>query len=87
MRRKSLLPLERLTHQPNDFAGFGVTVGLEFGIDQFITHFNLEFAGVRRRQYKIPDIEFKVFQQIGCQAHGPVGVVSNCAVDDFNINH
>ena len=42
----AILFTKRLPHQPNDFARFGVTVGLQFGIDQVITNSDLEFATI-----------------------------------------
>ena len=37
---------DQLSHQPGHFTGFGVTVGLEFGIYQTIVYFDLELASV-----------------------------------------
>lgn len=62
-----------------------MTVGLEFGIDQRITYHDLEPASVRRDQGQVPDVVLELFEQLICQAHGPVGVVSNRTVDDFDI--
>ena len=73
--------------RPSHLAGFGVTVGLEFGVDQLVSNRDLELAAVRRDQAQVPDVVLEFFQQFICQAHGPVGVVSNSAVDDFDVYH
>ena len=62
-----------------------MTVGLEFGIDQRIVYLDLEPTTVRRDQGQVPDIILELFQQFIRQAHGPVGIVSNSAVDDFDV--
>lgn len=76
-----------LPHQPQHFARFGVTVGLEFGIDQPVVHTDLELASIRRYQGQALEVVLKFFEQFICQAHGPVGVVSYSAVDDFDVYH
>jgi hypothetical protein len=73
------------SHQPNHLARFRVTVSLELGIDQLIVYLDLEPASVRRDQGQDPDLILELFEQVVCQAHGPVGVVSNRTVDDFDI--
>jgi hypothetical protein len=62
-----------------------VTVGLEFGIDQFVVHTDLELAAVRGDQGQTLDVVLERLKQVICQAHGPVGVVSYSAVDDFDV--
>ena len=57
-----ILLVERFLHQPDYFTGFGVAVGLELGIDQFIANSNLEFTAIRRNQHEIPNAVFKIFQ-------------------------
>lgn len=64
-----------------------MTVGLEFGIHQVLVHFDLEFAAIRRDQGQVPDVVLEFFQDFICQAHGPVGIMSNSAVDDFDVYH
>lgn len=64
-----------------------MAVGLEFGIDQAIVHFDLELASVRRDQGQAHKFVLEFFQQFIGQAHGPVGVVSNSAIDDFDVYH
>jgi hypothetical protein len=64
-----------------------VTVGLEFGINQTVVYFDLEPASVRRDQGQAIELVLEFLEQIICQAHGPVGVVSYGAVDDFDVYH
>ena len=64
-----------------------MTVGLEFGIDQFVVHTDFELASVRRDQGQVFDIVLEVLKQVVRQAHGPVGVVSYSAIDDFDVQH
>ena len=74
-----------LPHQHQHLAGFGVTAGLELGVDQLVSNRDLEPAAVRRDQGQAPDIILELFQQFIRQAHGPVGVVSYGAVDDLDV--
>jgi hypothetical protein len=64
-----------------------MTVGLEFGIDQFIVHADLEPASVRGDQGQFLDVVLELLEQVICQAYGPVRVVSYSAVDDFDVYH
>ena len=64
-----------------------MTVGLEFGIDQFVSNCNLEPASVRRDKSQVPNIVLELFEQFIGQAHGPVGVMSYSAVDDLDVYH
>ena len=61
--------------------------GLEFGIDQLIVHTDLELASVRGDQGQALDIVLEFLEQVVCQAHGPVSIMSNSAVDDFDVYH
>ena len=80
-----ILTLERLLHQTHNLTGFGVTVALELGIDQLVSDRDLESAPVRGDQGQVSDIILELFEQFIRQAHGPVGVVSYSAVDDFDV--
>ena len=64
-----------------------MTFGLEFGIDQLSVHADLEAASVRGNERHRFDDVLEFFEQIFFQAHGPVGVVSDCAVDNFDLKH
>ena len=64
-----------------------MAVGFEFGIDQLGIHLDFEFASVRGNQYQGLEIEFKLLQQFIGQAHGPVSVMSDGTVNDFNREH
>ena len=33
------------------------------------------------------DVVLELLEQVVCQAHGPVGVMSDSAIDDFNFYH
>jgi hypothetical protein len=64
-----------------------VTVGLELGIDQALVYFDFELASVRRDQGQALKLVLEFLEQVVCQAHGPVGVMSYSAVDDFDFDH
>ncbi len=68
-------------------AGLGMTLGLQFRVDQFPVHADLEAASVRGNEGYTFDLRLIILEQVTCQAHGPVGVVSNRAIDDFNFEH
>jgi hypothetical protein len=82
-----LILSNHFSYQPDHFTRFGVTVGLELGINQTVIYLDLELATVRRDQGQVPDIILELLKQFVCQAHGPVGVMSNRAVDDFDVDH
>ena len=63
-----------------------MTVGLELGVDQFVSNRDLEPATVRRNQGQVPDIILEFFQYFTGQAHGPVGIVSYSAVNDLDVS-
>ena len=61
-------------------------MGLELGVNQFVSNRDLEPASVRGDQGQIPNIIFEFFQDFAGQAHGPVGIVSYSAVNDLNVS-
>jgi hypothetical protein len=63
-----------------------VTSGLEFGVYQFIIHADFVPASLGRNESDTLDFRLDIFEKLVCQAYGPVGVVSNCAVDDGNLH-
>ena len=62
-----------------------MTQGLQLGIDQAVIHCDLELTSVRGNQGQVSDLVLEILEQVGRQAHGPVGVVSYSAVDDFDV--
>ena len=54
--------MDDLPHQTDDFAGFGVTVSLEFRINQRFVYFDLEPASVRRDQGQILDLVLELLK-------------------------
>lgn len=59
-----------------------MTSCLELGIQQGIIDGDLETASIGRNEGDALNLRFEVVQKLICQAHGPVGKVSNCAVSD-----
>jgi len=78
--------LNNFPHQPQHLTGFGVTMGLELGVNQFVSYRDLEPASVRGNQGQIPDIILEFLQDFAGQAHGPVGIVSYSAVNDLDVS-
>jgi hypothetical protein len=76
-----------LLYQPDHLAGFGVTPGLELGINQSVVDTDFVPASIGGDESHALDFRFEVFEQIACQAHGPVGVMSDRAVDDLDFHH
>jgi hypothetical protein len=58
--------------------------GLEFGIYQRTVHADLVPASLGRDECNALNLRLIVFEQFVCQAHGPVGVMSDCAIDNGN---
>ena len=59
-----------------------MTPRLEFGIDQLVVHTDLKPASLGGNKSQTLDFWFEILEQVICQAHGPVGVMSDCAVID-----
>jgi hypothetical protein len=78
---------DHFADQPDNFARFGMTFGLKFGIDQRSVHTDLEAASIRGNEGERFNQMLKLPEQVLFQAHGPVGVVSNRTVDDFDFKH
>ncbi len=64
-----------------------MTTELLFRKDQLPVHADLEPAPVRGEEIQRLDIHLELLEQIGCQAHGPVGVMSDRAIDDLDLKH
>ena len=59
--------------------------GLEFGVYQFIIHGDFVPASLRWDECNTLDLWLEISEQLVCQAHGPVGVVSNRTIDNGNL--
>jgi len=59
-----------------------VASSLEFGIEQLVIHSDLEPASIGGHEHERLDFRLEVRQQFICQADGPIGVVSNSAIND-----
>ena len=68
-------------------AGFSVTFGLQFRIDQLPVRANLEAATVRGNEHHALDHVLIILEQLTCQANCPVGIMSNCAINDLDLEH
>jgi hypothetical protein len=54
--------------------------GLKFGVYQLIIYGYLEPAPFGRDESNTFNSQFVVVEKLVCQAHGPVGIVSNNAI-------
>ncbi len=73
--------------KPTTSPGFSMPFGLKFGIDQFSIHTDLEAAAIGRDERHAFDQMLELLEQVICQANGPVGVVSDCTVNDLDLKH
>ena len=64
-----------------------MTLGLELGICQGIVYLDLKFATVRWDECQGFDFRLELLEQICCQAHGPVSVMSDCTIRDVDREH
>jgi len=55
---------------------------LEFGVNQLIVHGDLVSASLGRDESNTLNFRLEVIEQFVCQAHGLVGEVSDCAIDN-----
>jgi hypothetical protein len=60
---------------------------LHFGIQQLAVDTHFEPAAFRWHERHRFDHVLIVLQQFLCQAHGPAGVMSDCTVNDLNLQH
>lgn len=81
------LSLHPLPEQPEHFPRFGVPSGGQLAVDQPAVHADFEAATVGGDQPDRFDVGFEFLEQFGRQTDGPVGVVSDRAVDDFDFDH
>ena len=79
-----MLIIPILCHQPQHFTRVCMTSGLEFGVEQRIIDRHLVPASIGRDEGNAFDLRFELIKQILCQAHGPVGIVSNRAIGNAN---
>ncbi|MBV6393070.1 MAG: hypothetical protein KPEEDBHJ_02300 [Anaerolineales bacterium] len=64
-----------------------MTFGLEFGKDQFPVQADFKPAAVGWDERQGFDQKLVILQQFIRQAHGPACVMSDRAVDDFDLQH
>jgi hypothetical protein len=79
--------LNDVVDEPNDFARLCMTLGRELGVDQPTVHADLEATAVGRNQGDAFHQVLKVLEELACQANGPVCVVSDGTVNDFDLKH
>jgi hypothetical protein len=73
--------------QPNHLSRLSVTFGFQLGVGKLSIYGDLEPPAIGRSECKCVDHVLELFEQVTCQAHGPVSVVSDCAVDDLDLEH
>jgi len=61
-----------------------VTPGLELGVYQLIIYSDLIPASLGWDESNTLDFLLDIFEKFVCQANGPLGVVSDSAVEDGN---
>jgi hypothetical protein len=76
-----------LRHQFDDLARLGVTIGLQFRVNQFPVHHDLEPASVRGNQRHRFDGVLVVPKQFTNQAYSPGSVMSNRTIGDLDFQH
>jgi hypothetical protein len=64
-----------------------MTFRLQFGIYKIPVHTDLETAPFRWDQGYGFDLLLELLEQVICQANGPVGVVSDSAINDLDLEH
>lgn len=73
--------------QPYNLTLLSMTFGREFGIEELPVHAHLEAPTVRRDKCHCFDQVLELLEQVICQANGPVGIMSDCAINDLNFEH
>jgi hypothetical protein len=78
---------DQILHQPQHFSRLGVAMQLQLRIDQLSIDRHLKATAIRRHERDRLDQMLIILEQLLCQAHGPIGVMSNRAVNNFNFQH
>jgi hypothetical protein len=63
-----------------------MAAGLELGVNQLVVHADLEPASTGWNKRHAFNLRFEISEQVIRQAHGPVGVMSDCTVDDLDFH-
>lgn len=82
-----MLSIYDLMDQPNHLSRLGVTFGFKLGVYELPIYGDLEPSTFGRSKCECVDHVLELFEQVACQAHGPVSVVSDCAIDDLDLEH
>jgi hypothetical protein len=61
-----------------------MTSGLKLGVYQLIVDGDFVPASLGRNESNTFNFRLNIIKKLVCQAYSPVGVVSDCAVDDGN---
>ncbi len=64
-----------------------MTFRLQFGIYKLPVHADLEASPFRGDQRYGFDQVLELLEQVVCQANGPVGIVSDSAVNNLDLEH
>ncbi len=62
-------------------------LGLQLGVNQLAVDGHLEAATFGRNEGQALDQVLELLEQFPSQANGPVSVVSDCTVDDLDLEH
>lgn len=85
--KPALWLINHLRDETENLPCLGMTLGLQFGVDQLPVRADLEPAFARGDKNQHLDDMLVILQQLVCQAHGPARVMSDCAVDDLDLQH
>lgn len=64
-----------------------MAVRCQFRIQQLSIDSHFKSSAIGRGQFDLFHQMLIMFEQFFGQAHGPIGVVSDCAVNDLNFQH
>ena len=76
-----------LVNQADDLARLRVPLVLQLGVDQLAVDTHLKAASIRGDERHVLDHVLELLEQFASQANGPVSVVSDRAVYDFDVQH
>lgn len=82
-----VLAFHHLVDQADHLTGLDMPLGLQLREKKPAVNGNLKASAIRGDQGDRLDHMLELLQKLTCQAHGPVGVVSDCAVDDLDLQH
>jgi hypothetical protein len=81
-----LLSHQKIFYQPGNLTGFCMSMGCQLGIQQLPIDGKLKSTTIGWHQGDRFDIRLEFLEQFSCQTDSPIGVVSDCTINQVNFH-